>query len=120
MSSRLYDVLILSYETFRIHAARFHARPDSCDLLICDEAHRCVCVRVFVCVCACVCGFVPCFLGCSCTSHARAALSVRRLKNDATLTNKALAGLHCRRRVLLSGTPMQASGQCATATPPPR
>ena len=42
---------------------------DSCDLLICDEAHR--------------------------------------LKNDATLTNRALAGLACKRRVLLSGTPMQ-------------
>jgi DNA repair and recombination RAD54-like protein len=30
-----------------------------------------------------------------------------RLKNDATLTNRALAGLACKRRVLLSGTPMQ-------------
>lgn len=30
-----------------------------------------------------------------------------RLKNDATLTNRALDGLACRRRVLLSGTPMQ-------------
>jgi len=41
----------------------------SCDLLICDEAHR--------------------------------------LKNDATLTNRALDSLPCRRRILLSGTPMQ-------------
>ena len=30
-----------------------------------------------------------------------------RLKNDATLTNRALDGLACRRRVLLSGTPLQ-------------
>jgi DNA repair and recombination RAD54-like protein len=30
-----------------------------------------------------------------------------RLKNAATATTKALAGLACRRRVLLSGTPMQ-------------
>jgi hypothetical protein len=30
-----------------------------------------------------------------------------RLKNDATLTNKALGALPCRRRVLLSGTPLQ-------------
>ena len=37
-----YSVLIISYETFRIHAKLFHSRPDSCDLLICDEAHRCV------------------------------------------------------------------------------
>ena len=64
----LAQLLIVSYETFRLHAARFQA-PNSCDLLICDEAHR--------------------------------------LKNDQTLTNRALASLACRRRVLLSGTPMQ-------------
>jgi DNA repair and recombination RAD54-like protein len=62
------QLLIVSYETFRLHADRFQG-PDSCDLLICDEAHR--------------------------------------LKNDQTLTNKALDSLACRRRVLLSGTPMQ-------------
>ncbi|GMH34356.1 hypothetical protein BSKO_02190 [Bryopsis sp. KO-2023] len=63
-----YHVLIISYETFRIHSAKFN-KPESCDLLICDEAHR--------------------------------------LKNDNTLTNKALDRLHCKRRVLLSGTPLQ-------------
>lgn len=62
------QLLIVSYETFRLHAERFQG-PDACDLLICDEAHR--------------------------------------LKNDQTLTNKALDSLACRRRVLLSGTPMQ-------------
>jgi len=61
-------VLIVSYETFRLHAERFSS-PTACDLLICDEAHR--------------------------------------LKNDETLTNKALDALTCRRRVLLSGTPIQ-------------
>ncbi|WVZ73525.1 hypothetical protein U9M48_021822, partial [Paspalum notatum var. saurae] len=65
--SRL-QVLIISYETFRMHSSKFE-RPGSCDLLICDEAHR--------------------------------------LKNDQTLTNKALAALPCARRILLSGTPMQ-------------
>lgn len=30
-----------------------------------------------------------------------------RLKNDATLTNRALDALPCKRRVLLSGTPLQ-------------
>lgn len=30
-----------------------------------------------------------------------------RLKNSETATNQALAGLKCRRRILLSGTPMQ-------------
>jgi len=63
-----FGVLILSYETFRIHSERF-GKKGSCDLLICDEAHR--------------------------------------LKNDATATNRALDMLPCRRRVLLSGTPMQ-------------
>nr|GEW51041.1 protein chromatin remodeling 25 [Tanacetum cinerariifolium] len=65
--SRL-QVLIVSYETFRMHSTKFNDSC-SCDLLICDEAHR--------------------------------------LKNDQTLTNKALAALSCRRRILLSGTPMQ-------------
>nr|CCA25191.1 DNA repair and recombination protein RAD54 putative [Albugo laibachii Nc14] len=62
-------VLILSYETFRMHAAKFHSTPKCCDLLICDEAHR--------------------------------------LKNSHSQINRALAALACRRRVLLSGTPMQ-------------
>ncbi|KAM3243970.1 hypothetical protein ACQJBY_055722 [Aegilops geniculata] len=65
--SRL-QVLIVSYETFRMHSSKFEI-PGSCDLLICDEAHR--------------------------------------LKNDQTLTNKALASLPCTRHILLSGTPMQ-------------
>lgn len=63
-----YHVMIVSYETFRIHAEKFE-REGTCDLLICDEAHR--------------------------------------LKNDQTLTNRALAAVSCRRRVLLSGTPLQ-------------
>ncbi|KAG8368368.1 hypothetical protein BUALT_Bualt15G0038200 [Buddleja alternifolia] len=62
------QVLIVSYETFRMHSLKFN-QSESCDLLICDEAHR--------------------------------------LKNDQTLTNRALAALSCRRRILLSGTPMQ-------------
>lgn len=33
------QVLILSYETFRIHSALL-TKPGTCDLLICDEAHR--------------------------------------------------------------------------------
>ncbi|XP_020089943.1 DNA repair and recombination protein RAD54 isoform X2 [Ananas comosus] len=63
-----FQVLIISYETFRMHSSKFE-RTGSCDLLICDEAHR--------------------------------------LKNDQTLTNRALAALPCNRRILLSGTPMQ-------------
>ncbi|XP_075477165.1 protein CHROMATIN REMODELING 25 isoform X2 [Primulina tabacum] len=33
------QVLIISYETFRIHSSKFN-QSGSCDLLICDEAHR--------------------------------------------------------------------------------
>ncbi|WRX13220.1 SNF2 [Theobroma cacao] len=62
------QVLIVSYETFRMHSSKF-CQSESCDLLICDEAHR--------------------------------------LKNDQTITNRALAALSCKRRILLSGTPMQ-------------
>jgi len=65
-----YDVLIISYETFRMYVGKFTKKNDiCCDLLICDEAHR--------------------------------------LKNPDALTTKALASLACRRRVLLSGTPVQ-------------
>lgn len=35
------------------------------------------------------------------------AVQAHRLKNDSTLTNRALDSLPCKRRVLLSGTPMQ-------------
>lgn len=63
------QVLIISYETFRMHAQRFHDAPCCCELLICDEAHR--------------------------------------LKNANSQINRALSALACRRRVLLSGTPMQ-------------
>ncbi|KAJ0981511.1 hypothetical protein J5N97_009766 [Dioscorea zingiberensis] len=34
-----FQVLIISYETFRMHSSKFE-RSGSCDLLICDEAHR--------------------------------------------------------------------------------
>ncbi|CAK7329865.1 unnamed protein product [Dovyalis caffra] len=63
-----FQVLIVSYETFRMHSSKF-SNSEYCELLVCDEAHR--------------------------------------LKNDQTITNRALASLSCKRRILLSGTPMQ-------------
>ncbi|KAF4321715.1 hypothetical protein BBO99_00001673 [Phytophthora kernoviae] len=63
------QVLIISYETFRMHAQKFADTPCCCDLLVCDEAHR--------------------------------------LKNASSQINRALSSLACRKRVLLSGTPMQ-------------
>lgn len=47
--------------------------------------------------CDVLCHAVPCC----------AVWQAHRLKNDATLTNRALDSLPCKRRVLLSGTPMQ-------------
>ena len=41
------------------------------------------------------------------TTPSHASPQAHRLKNDATLTNRALDSLACRRRVLLSGTPLQ-------------
>ncbi|KAL1470982.1 hypothetical protein MTO96_023903 [Rhipicephalus appendiculatus] len=60
-------VLILSYETFRLHAAALQS--GEVGLVICDEGHR--------------------------------------LKNCENQTYHALNGLQTRRRVLLSGTPIQ-------------
>jgi DNA repair and recombination RAD54-like protein len=61
-------ILIISYETFRLHEKAFR-KGNQCGLLICDEAHR--------------------------------------LKNKDTKTAIALANLSTRRRILLSGTPIQ-------------
>ena len=61
------QVLVISYDAFRRHAAAIYRRDT--DLLVCDEAHR--------------------------------------LKNSETGIYKQLNKLQCRRRILLSGTPMQ-------------
>jgi len=60
-------ILIISYETFRLHAHVLHT--SEVGLVLCDEGHR--------------------------------------LKNHENQTYQALMGLKCKRRVLLSGTPIQ-------------
>ena len=60
-------ILIISYETFRLHAEVLHKSPVG--MVICDEGHR--------------------------------------LKNFDNLTYKALNLLKTRKRILLSGTPIQ-------------
>jgi len=60
-------ILIISYETFRLHSSVLHS--GEIGLLLCDEGHR--------------------------------------LKNCENQTYKALEGIKCKRRVLLSGTPIQ-------------
>jgi len=67
--TKMFNVLICSYETIRTHIKRLNSNKDCCDLLVCDEAHR--------------------------------------LKNNENQTSKALNSLPVRRRVLLTGTPMQ-------------
>lgn len=60
-------VLIISYETFRMHASILH--KGEIGIVLCDEGHR--------------------------------------LKNCENQTYRALMGLNAKRRVLLSGTPIQ-------------
>ncbi|KAK3091297.1 hypothetical protein FSP39_018741 [Pinctada imbricata] len=62
-----FPILIISYETFRLHANVMHR--GSVGLVICDEGHR--------------------------------------LKNSENQTYQALNGLNAKRRILLSGTPIQ-------------
>jgi len=69
VKTKMFNVLIASYETMRTHIGRLNRVKDCCDLLVCDEAHR--------------------------------------LKNRENQTSKALFSLPCKRRVLLTGTPMQ-------------
>lgn len=82
--ARPFDVLIVSYETFRIHKGLFlKTNAAAVDLMICDEAHR--------------------------------------LKNADSQLSAALNELPCRRRVLLSGTPMQnhLDEACPPSSPSP-
>ena len=67
--TKMFNVLVASYECIRAHVGRLVKYADCCDLLVCDEAHR--------------------------------------LKNAENQTSKALNSLPVRRRVLLTGTPMQ-------------
>ena len=69
VKTKMFNVLIASYETMRTHIGRLNKHKDCCDLLVCDEAHR--------------------------------------LKNRENQTSQALFSLPCKRRVLLTGTPMQ-------------
>jgi len=69
VNTKIFNVMIASYECVRMHIKRITRRPDHCDLLVCDEAHR--------------------------------------LKNSDNQTSRALNSLNVKRRVLLTGTPMQ-------------
>ena len=40
VKTKLFNVLILSYECLRTHVGRLNKTEESCDMLVCDEAHR--------------------------------------------------------------------------------
>jgi DNA repair and recombination RAD54-like protein len=40
VKTKMFNVLIASYETLRTHVGRLTKYKDCCDLLVCDEAHR--------------------------------------------------------------------------------
>lgn len=69
VKTRMFQILIASYETIRTHVGRLNKYKDCCDLLVCDEAHR--------------------------------------LKNRENQTSMALNSIPVKRRILLTGTPMQ-------------
>jgi len=69
VKTKMFQILIASYETIRTHVGRLNKYKDCCDLLVCDEAHR--------------------------------------LKNRENQTSMALNSIPVKRRVLLTGTPMQ-------------
>lgn len=104
-------MLITSYETFRIHAERF-SRPDACDLLICDEAHRLKNDQTLTnkvgfgyCTSTGYCQQLQCQLWMQGGSYRGEPGERRSCCTPAAA--QALGSLACKRRVLLSGTPLQ-------------
>lgn len=83
-------VLIISYETFRMHADILHSREIG--LVLCDEGHR------WGLLLGALFAYYQFLIFC---------VSYYRLKNCENQTYRALMGLKAKRRVLLSGTPIQ-------------
>lgn len=40
VKTKMFNILIASYECIRTHAGRLNKHAHACDLLVCDEAHR--------------------------------------------------------------------------------
>lgn len=93
VKTKMFNVLIASYETLRTHVGRLTKYKDCCDLLVCDEAHRLknrenqTSVSVLL-----------------VTDMLIFRLGISPLHSSLQM---ALASLPVKRRVLLTGTPMQ-------------
>ncbi|CAN0168310.1 unnamed protein product, partial [Ectocarpus sp. 13 AM-2016] len=94
-------------QTFRLHSKRFYAKADTCcDLLICDEAHRLKNADTATNQVIDGSRLSPTrsFVFLIVLSFLEIPVSLARGCNR---TLQALSALKCRKRVLLSGTPMQ-------------
>ncbi|CAN0461035.1 unnamed protein product, partial [Ectocarpus sp. 8 AP-2014] len=96
-------------QTFRLHSKRFYAKADTCcDLLICDEAHRLknadtATNQVIFSTARSFIFFLLLFF-----HDLKLPLEIAvSLGRGCNRTLQALSALKCRKRVLLSGTPMQ-------------
>ena len=83
-----------------MHSSKF-SHSGSCDLLICDEAHR---LKNDQTITNRVSSSEVIFFCLSLFSHLR---SLQDFMNFLSFLDQALAALACKRRILLSGTPMQ-------------
>jgi DNA repair and recombination RAD54-like protein len=100
--TKMFNVLIASYETMRTHIGRLTKHKDCCDLLGKSSLPP---------------WWPAVYSSFASTYHSSSTLydiiyfavcdEAHRLKNRENQTSKALFSLPCKRRVLLTGTPMQ-------------
>ncbi|CAN0316544.1 unnamed protein product, partial [Ectocarpus sp. 6 AP-2014] len=106
-NSRCSSPSFFAEQTFRLHSKRFYAKADTCcDLLICDEAHRLknaeTATNQNLLFRAIEAKYK--FDG---VSPKQSMLFFLCSVSPTEVVAMALSALKCRKRVLLSGTPMQ-------------
>ena len=105
--TKMFNVLIASYETMRTHIGRLTKHKDCCDLLgkssqvlPSSTSHgglQCTLFSLQLTI----------FFSTLSSYHFAVCDEAHRLKNRENQTSQALFSLPCKRRVLLTGTPMQ-------------